>query len=214
MPQEARLEYAPRPPMYRRKRFRRVVIVSSVLFAVASYFWGPGVWHRVQIMYWQNRCLNYTARPNHVVLEMTGDGHEQSDPEDSPWTHYAQLTNGPKESPAFLHEMHRPDGAARLVVVGAFHGGLFGDDLAFHAGILSHASFARPMAWCGEGESSLLATGFRPFKVFAGQLDPANPSHLTIDYELDGRRFIMDGWLDNNDQLSLDYRVKDATTSP
>ena len=52
------------------------------------------------------------------------------------------------------------------------------------------------------------------FKAYAGQLDPMNPSHLTIDYDLNGHRSTIDGWLDNNDQLKLVDRSKTASTSP
>jgi hypothetical protein len=32
-------------------------------------------------------------------------------------------------------------------------------------------------------------------RVYAGQPDPADASHFTIDYEIDGRRGVIDGWL-------------------
>ena len=35
------------------------------------------------------------------------------------------------------------------------------------------------------------------FRVYAGQPDPADPSHFTIDYAIDGARSTIDGYLDN-----------------
>ena len=39
-------------------------------------------------------------------------------------------------------------------------------------------------------------------RVFAGQPDPADPTHFTIPYELDGRGGVIDGWL-KDDRIEL-----------
>ena len=43
-------------------------------------------------------------------------------------------------------------------------------------------------------------------RVFAGQPDPADPSHFTIDYESDAGRHTMDGWLQPNDKVTFKIR--------
>ena len=40
-------------------------------------------------------------------------------------------------------------------------------------------------------------------RVFAGQLDPADPSHFTIRYQLNGREGFVDGWLDPGRRVRL-----------
>lgn len=40
------------------------------------------------------------------------------------------------------------------------------------------------------------------FRVFAGQPDPADPTHFTIPYEVDGHAGVIDGWL-KEDRIEL-----------
>jgi hypothetical protein len=41
------------------------------------------------------------------------------------------------------------------------------------------------------------------FRIYAAQLDPADPSHFTIDYAIDNQRNTIDGYLKPNDKLDL-----------
>ena len=45
------------------------------------------------------------------------------------------------------------------------------------------------------------------WRVFAGQLDAANRSHLTFAYDIDGRPGVIDGWLKDGDRLMLEPRA-------
>lgn len=45
------------------------------------------------------------------------------------------------------------------------------------------------------------------WRVCAGQADPANPSHLTFAYDIDGRPGTIDGWLKDGDRLMLEPRA-------
>jgi hypothetical protein len=49
--------------------------------------------------------------------------------------------------------------------------------------------------------------GTRPWKIFTGQLDPADPTHLTIAYEIAGVPGVIDGRLSDGDRLMLTPRV-------
>ena len=64
------LEYSPAPPLHRRRRFRRVVLLV-VLCALVYPGWrfGPGVWGKGRLLYAQRRCLNYEAPVDRVVYE-------------------------------------------------------------------------------------------------------------------------------------------------
>jgi hypothetical protein len=70
MDSPSQLEYAPAPPLYRRKRFRRVALLV-VLCAVVYPGWryGPRVWAKGRLLYAQRRCLNYAAPADRVVYE-------------------------------------------------------------------------------------------------------------------------------------------------
>ena len=39
------------------------------------------------------------------------------------------------------------------------------------------------------------------FRLYAGQIDPADPTHFTIDYAIDGQRNTIDGYLKNDNQI-------------
>ncbi len=54
------------------------------------------------------------------------------------------------------------------------------------------------------GSLRLLVT--RSFKIFAGQPDPVDESHFTINCELDGQTAIIDGWLMPDDTVKLERR--------
>jgi hypothetical protein len=58
------------------------------------------------------------------------------------------------------------------------------------------------------GEPGTLRVDYRDqLRVFAGQPDPADPSHFTIAYDLDGRPGIIDGWLKPDGSVQLEPRV-------
>jgi hypothetical protein len=43
-------------------------------------------------------------------------------------------------------------------------------------------------------------------RILDGHPDPRDPSHFTIDYTLDGRAGVIDGWLQNDDRVRLEPR--------
>lgn len=48
-------------------------------------------------------------------------------------------------------------------------------------------------------------------RFFAGQPDPNDESHFTIDYEVDGIRNTIDGWLLDDDTVKLEPRPLPTT---
>jgi hypothetical protein len=47
---------------------------------------------------------------------------------------------------------------------------------------------------------------FEATRIYAGQLDPEDASHFTIDYEARGRRHTIDGWLRDDETVLLEER--------
>jgi hypothetical protein len=43
----------------------------------------------------------------------------------------------------------------------------------------------------------------KSLRFYAGQADPKDPSHFTIDYDFDGQRGTIDGWLTDDDFLRI-----------
>jgi hypothetical protein len=66
----APLEYAPRPPLTRRRRFRWIVLVCLLLAALyPGWRYGPGLWKRSVMLHHQRGCLTYRAPADLVVYE-------------------------------------------------------------------------------------------------------------------------------------------------
>jgi hypothetical protein len=74
--------------------------------------------------------------------------------------------------------------------------------LAQMPGDLRLGSQPTPCAVYDSGEVSIAGR----FRLFAGQPDPADESHFTIRYELDGKPNIIDGWLMPDDTVKLEPR--------
>jgi hypothetical protein len=51
----------------------------------------------------------------------------------------------------------------------------------------------------------------RDLRIFAGQADGDDRSHFTIEYELNGQRGTLDGWLENDDTINIKLRSGPAT---
>jgi hypothetical protein len=49
--------------------------------------------------------------------------------------------------------------------------------------------------------------------VFAGRVDASDSNHLTITLIKNGKRHILDGWLENNDTVSISERDLDQARS-
>jgi hypothetical protein len=50
-------------------------------------------------------------------------------------------------------------------------------------------------------------SGGLPLRLYAGQIDPHDPSHFTIDYVLPNQRGTIDGWLLDDDRLRFEPRA-------
>lgn len=118
-----------------------------------------------------------------------------------------QFGNG--RSALLVHEMPMPSGEPRLVLV--YH-------LPMHQ---KHAP--EPPEWIVDGYDQAgtnAAFTYRQFegplvpkvepgqrlKLYAGQIDPSDPSHITISYHLDEQRGTIDVWLKDDRKLHFVFR--------
>ena len=54
---------------------------------------------------------------------------------------------------------------------------------------------------------------YNSVKIYGGRTDAANPSHFTIDADIDGRRRLIDGWItDADDNVKLQVRSASSTS--
>src|SRR4051812_19812732 len=66
----AQLDYAPAAPSRRRRRIRRVVAILFLLaIAWPVYHFGPPLWEKSKVLYYQRQCLAFTAPPDQVVYD-------------------------------------------------------------------------------------------------------------------------------------------------
>jgi hypothetical protein len=102
----------------------------------------------------------------------------------------------------FLHARQAPGGPQRLVVVQGWldypgavmnlhlSGQIWSVDVPFGSDPFEVARFAGPVLSDRPPEG-----GTTTLRVFAGQADPQDASHFTIEYWVDGKRGVVDGWL-------------------
>lgn len=57
-----------------------------------------------------------------------------------------------------------------------------------------------------EDANALPVFGCKPLRLYAGQVDPRDKSHFTIDYVFGTRRGILDGWLLDDERLRFEPR--------
>jgi hypothetical protein len=180
----------------------------------------------------QRQCLGYAAKEGQVICaEPPPYGGETppltvaaQDPGclrqlvSEVWGAQAATWDAARGPVLFLHERRSKAGVRRLVIVRrtppvarmswdipmAFNvtlfepGGLTGSPRR----ILSYLPDAVPSHF-GDGSG-----GGPRLRLFAGRLDPADESHFTIDYELNGDRGTIDGWLRDTQEEPWPVRVE------
>ena len=140
------LEYAPRPPLTRRRRFRRIIVLCLLVATLyPGWRYGPPLWKRAVLLHHQRRCLEYTAsadfvayesahpvasellkRPGYVPVAIVDPAnygnpgpvaaHVPPALRDLERSIGGTFASGPA-SVLFLHERRAKDGARRLVIV-------------------------------------------------------------------------------------------------
>ena len=110
----------------------------------------------------------------------------------------------------FMHARRAAGGKARLVGVGfdpiAF---MDGSDTPFVVCSIAYGTPLSSLRIRGQKFAEMLRFGVapdEPLKLYAGQADPADESHFTIDYETPRGRGTIDGWLMPDETVKLQLR--------
>lgn len=139
-----------------------------------------------------------------------------------PWLAFNEIESPPGRAEAatlFLHERAQGPHAPRMVAVELL--GMDGpmSPESFAPGSPVIANFSVSVVRPGSAIASPTVIGDRivrlsvgahrlkdHFRCFAGQIDPADESHFTIAYQLNGQPAVLDGWLLDDDTVRLQRR--------
>jgi hypothetical protein len=205
------LSYSAGPPRSQRIRRRTMTAVALAGGITLLLIWGPVTWRWIQFVYWQHRCLTCALAPDRVVIDGDSIARGKSRSDIAERIQFERMTGmaADQSETIFLHKMRRPDGTVRLVsisrdFVNVWAPGSFGTP----AQCLWTAQGPQPndvgAPW---GAASLnLTSASEGFKVYAGQCDSHDPSHLTVKVVTNGAISFIDGWLGNDDKLLIAAR--------
>jgi hypothetical protein len=222
----SQLQYAAPPSAWRVYLRRAALPLLLVSLVAVGILFGPAAVRHVELISWQRRAMQYTLPSDHVVYESDPARaaallRSSSDflPLNSSgvpvvefsriWREFYSRAEPPGRKPGallFLHERHTPEGQHRLVAIdtqsspGALAPGSVG------IAVFRPGSLMRRPALLSEEAWRTPFNGARSLRIYAGQADEADPSHLVIRYELDGASGTIDGWLRDDDRVILELR--------
>jgi hypothetical protein len=231
----AQLAYAPARPWRRPLRMIRRTLLLVIILAGGSFVWWqhkPLAAH-AQLLYCQYRCETHADSATAVVASVGPLGKITSSPIPAFWTFCESASAiaprgnaGGRFRPlpvftptlAFLHRRRSRGGHDRIVAVQCIPVYLssFSVLQAFQPAVIEPAGWwpltSRPII-----HESKINGGFPidvPVKAFAGQPDPADPTHFTIAYTVRKQAGIVDGWLGDDDTVKLKVRAGSADVYP
>ena len=230
------IEYAPPLPMHKRRHVRRRIFAITTLLIGIPLAWyaGPRAWRHAELLYWQDKALNYSPPADQVVFDNDPDrvtGLLKSPEYKSvtneiwetaairvavPCDRFTRLASPPGIIPAatvFLHERRNSRGERRLVLLQAGPNSLTysyrtpGGRYREEAIIYRLGTpFSNPVELIAPRIGAQHFQMQRPVRYFAGQVEPDDASHFSIAYEIDGKREVIDGWLMDDDTIKLEKR--------
>jgi hypothetical protein len=210
------LDYGQPPALHRRRRFQRWAIIGAIVAVLITAVAQSPSWLRgIRRAYYERQCKAYIAEVNQIACEVNlATGTLVSPPAGSRnrvpecWRQfgvYGGIRNSASDAILFLHERRAQNGRTRLVEL-QVDGGL-GVGLS-----ASSAIYREDYVSFGDLFVSFRRTHTGVLRVYAGQPDPADASHLTIRYQIDTQSGIIDGWLENDHTVKL--QVRDGPLQP
>ena len=200
------------------------MLAAVLAIGAAVWRWGPAVRDKARALRVERACLTYSAPADRVVYEEDPERGTELCVGSSAYRMSAPTRRRPDEQlvwfvaqpwmdfplgqwqpgPAFLHARRVAGGEQRLVAVlmSRFSGPEH--TVAFYGRVFRPGTLrAGPMQLSDERQSRVMMDTWRGgrVRVYAGQPDPADPSHFTIPFEVDDRPGTLEGWLEEDDTL-------------
>jgi len=247
------LEYAPRPPIHRRRVFRRVLmlVVAAALFLPTAWAVRRGR-DRIAVLYWQRRCANFSLPAGSVAYDenpatvatfwaSVGSSGNYTQIIDSrlgkpivvlmrprgQWeTSIRQPLGGLNQIGAlFLHARRAASGKPqRIICVRPSEAIIFrrtlpqlydatSPDLSIEVhDYATLTSDSNRLSRQSVNVARLAGEPFGTVRFFAGQIDPSDESHFTIDFQTATGSGTIDGWLRVGDAVTLTLRPAPASS--
>ena len=173
----------------------------------------------------QRHCLDYTPAPGRVIYDNDPDGDGFAPA--AAFEKYAAYRNGafeayqrsymPPVAVAFMGRRTSPAGNERLVTVPflqippgepeSFLQFIFGPEVEIPASVLRRAARATSISLFRGDRLELFAVPGDRLRILEGLPDPADSAHFTIDYVHNGVPGTIDGWLNDDDTVTLGPRA-------
>ena len=227
----APLEYEERVPFYRRRVPRRAfsLVVGALVLSLAWYY-TPSL-KELSVASWHRRCASYKAPAAQVVYDddpatyrqlLTGANYvgialRQDRPyavRDNPeWQGYSTAQHGRGVAPvAYLGSRTSPGGNRRLVAVqfGTVYPDPKWNRIFFIPYVETTNVTGLRTTSVGAATGTRLELMRQPgdnLRLFDGRPDPNDPSRFTIDIQVNGTTYTMDGQLRDNDTVTLTPRA-------
>jgi hypothetical protein len=212
----AQLEYAQPLRWRQRKGFRRAVFAVALLVLILGSlkFLRPA-WNQARLLHYQRRCLAHVEAPGTIVFDAANSTRKIN----SDWERFYALFSPPggkHGATVFVHELSRPDGGNRLVVVEADLpvSAMPKQLLLLFAPLRLESTVIVPGGLLEQPQLRSNGSWMTPFAfanpsglyLHAGQTDPANPSHFTIAFDYPDQSGTIDGWLQPDDSILIELR--------
>ena len=233
------LEYAPLPRSSLRRRWTRraIWLLLLIVLAAVSVNRKP-ISDHIALLYAQHRAMNYSAPAGQIVftsdaeqakmLVASSAGYIWTFPNQPPvvrpepiWISFNRLllpgVAAPPAATVFCHQMRTPAGKRRLVALNLIYNGPWSNvPIFFNAMVIEPGAtlFSKPGSLKGtvcEISYHSMILAIQRTRIFAGQIDAADPTHFTIPYQIGDRPGIMDARLQDDDTLVITVRSGPAT---
>jgi hypothetical protein len=229
------LHYAPDVPQLRRQRRRGRIVLVITFLALGAFLAAaaPKLLNEYRLLSLQTQCLDYAPAADSIVFDSRPQSMPQwsrSDPQTisgslgTPtgisfvakvpafWRAYYGRVYPPGMvtiGTAFLHRLRTPNGQERLVAADLFHFKAHLEGIGITARVIIPGRLGRaPMERSQGGGEWLvfLPTDGTSIVFHAGQGDPQNADHFSIDYAADEKKSVVDGWLRDDDSVYFQVR--------
>jgi hypothetical protein len=225
------LDYAKQPTAARQffARWRLIVALVIVIIAVnLIVIVSQQLWQTLPLRKLRNKCLVFSLPPTTVIYDedplrrktLLASGKYVSTSLSLGWNPAFALLPvrefdayaGYQGSlpTAFLHERISPAGHRRLVAANFSRStsDLF-DELDFFANVDDVSDMRHSLSASSPRNLDMCRLPNETVTVYAGQVDAIDMSHFTIDYVFNNRQETIDGWLNDDDSVSLVPRCGD-----